>query len=155
MRRGAALHRFFFDVAQDLFFAADIVLNFHTGIMRQGAVVMNSSLIVRRYLHVRERGAWLACRAAHTFLTACAATLASCLISLPCGVHGQGFFVLDLVATIPIDYISFAFGTDETQLLTASRWGWAARARPCGSAALRVRRYRLVACHGHDHIPHG
>ena len=71
--------------------------------------------------------------------------LASCLVPLPCGVHGQGFFVLDLVATIPIDYISFAFGTDETQLLTASRWGRAASALPCGSAPLRARRCRSVA----------
>ena len=33
----------------------------------------------------------------------------------------QGFFTLDLVATIPIDYVSFAVGTGDTSLLTASR----------------------------------
>ena len=48
----SAARRLVFDVVQDIFFFADIVLNFHTGYITQGAIVMDPDEIRRNYLSV-------------------------------------------------------------------------------------------------------
>ena len=99
------INRLLFDILQDLFFVVDIFLNFHTGMLEQGELIMDPQEIVSRYIRV--------CAG-----SAAAAPLCSHVLSS--GFVLQGFFTLDLIATIPVDYISFLFGTD-TSLLSASR----------------------------------